>query len=106
MGLEEGYMPKKAKLKCSFKAPGGKKAMLHMSTDAPGFGRMKCDIQYDLESDRMTEIVIARGQAAAERLDGIEVDGTDTESITEYVSACMQELAGLMEDVQAELTAA
>ena len=96
-------MPKKAKIDCKFKALGGHGAMLKLTADAPDFGKIKCDIHYELVSDRMTEIVIKKGKEAEVLLDGMEVDATNSESVAKYIMACGLALNNLMNAVQAEL---
>ncbi len=96
-------MPKKTKVDCKFKPLGGHGAMLKISISDPGFGRMKCDIHYELISDRMTEIVIQKGKEAELLLDEMEIDATDSGSIARYVMACGMALSNLMGAVQEEL---
>lgn len=98
-------MPRKsAKIDCKAKALGGHGVMFKLKTDIPGFGRVKCDLHYELDSDSMTTLVLTKATEAEAVLDGMAVDPTDVESISQYAAACGEALNGLMIAVQQELS--
>lgn len=96
-------MAKPTKVDCKFKELGGHAVTLDVHQHIPGFGKIKCGIRYDLESQAMLDIVVRSGREFQKTLDAMEVDPTDQASIGRYQVALATGLSELMGEVQNEL---
>lgn len=97
-------MSKPVKVKCDFKQLGGHGATFDVHLHVPGFGRMKCAIRYDLESEQMLEVVVRNGREVEQTLDAMEIDPTSEESIGKYQVALAAGLSKLMTEVREALS--
>jgi hypothetical protein len=70
--------------------------MFQVKAKAEGFGSMRCQIDYHLDSERMAEAVYEAGADAERLLDGMVVDVKDIATVNEYVNACHKALVGVM----------
>lgn len=75
----------------------GKRAvMLQVKARSEGFGSMRCQIDYHLDSERMAEAVFEAGADAERLLDGMSVNVKDIATVNEYLDACHKALVGVM----------
>lgn len=75
---------------------GKKGVKLQIQAKAKGWGSMKCQLDYHLESEDVAAAMWDAVKEAQNLLDGLEVDPTDDESLKEYMAACGEALGCVM----------
>jgi hypothetical protein len=96
-------MAKPTKVNCKFKELGGHGAALDIHLHVPGFGKMKCGVRYDLESQAMLDIVVRNGKEFEKTLDGMQIDPAHQASLGRYQFTLAEGLSKLMGEVKEKL---